>query len=302
MPFNNKYTLLDYSEAIKLHGLGFGSQRIAKILGYNTRSAIEDWINKGRKPYYFSEKRINACNSINNIKRMRKMNKITQPKAVKISAELRTKRLSESAKILSKELAYILGVVYGDGHVSVKQRKVILSATDKDFVLNFKDNLERWSGFKTRFFSRIQKPDNYIKNRKIQWRCYIDSIEASKFLKEFDLNEFVKANSEIKSSFLKGFFDSEGGAYTKRQVSAFNTNYNLVEFVRSLLFSLGIETKLYKYNFNSAISKKPCYRINIYRKQSILLYWRIIGFSIKRKQDKLVNIINSNPISIVKND
>ena len=49
MPFKHKYSLGDYNKAMKLHKQGFGSLRISKILGYDTRSAIEDWINKGRK-------------------------------------------------------------------------------------------------------------------------------------------------------------------------------------------------------------------------------------------------------------
>src|SRR3989338_9883950 len=104
MPFKYRYSLEDYYQAMELHKKGYGSLRISKILKYPTRSAIEDWINKGRKPYYFSEKRINACNSLANIKRMRFMNKITQPKAVRISALLRTKQLPDKAKNLTPTL------------------------------------------------------------------------------------------------------------------------------------------------------------------------------------------------------
>ena len=93
----------DYNKAIELHKQGLGSLRISKILGHSNGGVIEDWINKNRKPYYFSEGRIQACNSKENVERMRKMNKITQPKAVKISAELRIKRLPEDAKYLSEE-------------------------------------------------------------------------------------------------------------------------------------------------------------------------------------------------------
>ncbi|MBS3150273.1 hypothetical protein J4425_00490 [Candidatus Woesearchaeota archaeon] len=193
-----KYTQDKYNQAIKLKNQGLGSLRISKILRLKSRSAVEEWINRGRQPYYFSKKRINWSSSEKNKERIRRLNKITQPKATKISAELRTKRLPESAKKLSEELAYILGVIYGDGHVSIKQRRVILSATDKDFVLNFRDNLEKWSNFKARFYKRDIKTNETIKNRKSQYVSYIDSIEASKFFNDFNLNLIKKFNQELK--------------------------------------------------------------------------------------------------------
>ncbi len=250
MPFGNRYSIEEYNKAIELHKKGFGSLRISKILGYKTRSAIEDWINKDRKPYYFSEKRIKACNSKENVERMRAMNKLTQPNAVKISAELRTKRIPESAKILSEDLAYLLGVIYGDGHVSVKQRKVILGVTDKEFAMKFKETIERWSGFKARFFTRQIKLDEYIKSRKIQYVSYIDSIEAARFLKNFDLTTLMNAKTEVKCAFIKGFFDSEGtvlkmNSYTKSLgLSCSNTKLELISLIKRLLESLNIEPRM----------------------------------------------------------
>ncbi len=294
MSFKNKYTLNEYNKAIELHKQGLGSLKISKILGYDTRNAIEDWINKSRKPYYFSEARINACNSKENVERMRAMNKITQPKAVKIAAELKTKKLPENAKILSEKLAYILGVIYGDGHVSVRQRRVILGATDEDFVLNFKAKIEKWSGFKARFFTRKQKDDHYIKGRKIQYISYIDSVEASKFLNKFDLNNVIKSNKIIKSSFIKGFFDSEGtvrricNKSNKLGLGCFNTSYSLISFMKEILSSLSIESKIYKRKYR-VLNKdlKNYYALYIYKKESILKFYSSIGFSINRKQQRL---------------
>jgi len=155
-----KYSIEDYNKAMELHAQGYGNQRIAKFLGYKSRGAIEDWINKGRMPYYHSKKRINWSRSKENVKRIQELNKKTQPKAVKISAEQRTKRLPKEAKELSSNLGYVLGVCYGDGHISIKQRRVMLSAVDKDFVQTFKGAIEEWSGFNARLVSRdIKKPE-----------------------------------------------------------------------------------------------------------------------------------------------
>lgn len=300
MPFENKYSLEEYNKAIELHKQGYGSLRISKILGYKTRSAIEDWINKGRKPYYYSEKRIQACNSKENVERMRAMNKLTQPKAMRISAELRTKRLPESAKRLNEDLAYLLGVVYGDGHVSVKQRKVMLNVTDKDFSLKFKETIEKWSGFKARFFTRNQKPNKYIKNRKMQYVSYIDSVEAAIFLKNFDLNLLINSEDKIKSAFVKGFFDSEGTVFNveKRNttgLACFNTKYYLINLIKIILDSLDIHSSMHirkLYSFEGYITNKNYYILGIYKKESILKYYKLIGFNINRKQERLVKQVN----------
>ena len=292
MPFGNKYSLEEYNKAIELHRQGYGSLRISKILGYTTRNAIEHWINKDRKPYYFSEKRIQACNSKENIERMRTMNKITQPKAMKISAELRTKKLPENAKILSEDLAYIFGVVYGDGHVSVKQRRVILSVTDKDFALKFKETIERWSEFKARFFTRLIKLDKYIKHRKIQYVSYIDSVEAAIFLKNFDLNLLINAKDKIKCAFIKGFFDSEGTVLKEKTgLSCSNTNMNLINLIKSLLNSMVIESKINMTKtrpIRNYLGGRPIYILHIHRRESILKYYNLIGFNIQRKQERLI--------------
>lgn len=282
------YTLEQYNTAMKLKANGLGSLRISKILGFNDRNVIEGWINQGRKPYYFSEARINACNSKENVERMRKMNKLTQPRAVEISAILRTKKLPESAKILSKNLAYILGVVYGDGHVSVKQRKIILSATDYEFVDTFKKALEEWSEFKVRFYSRMIKKPYYIKTRKLQWVAYIDSIEAAKFLSGFNLPDIYSADPKVISYFLKGFFDSEGCIDNKGSIYAYNTDYKLIQFVRSLLDLLDItNTCRSYYGFTPDKSKKVLqYSIRISSK-SKKTFKSLIGFSIYRKQIRL---------------
>ena len=288
------YTLQEYNKAIELHKNGLGSQRIAKILGYKCRSVVEEWINRGRKPYYFSDKRIAASNSKANIERMRAMNKITQPKACKIAAELNTKKLKTKYKLLTKELAYILGVIYGDGHVSIKQRRVILSAIDKDFVLNFKENLEKWSGFKTRFYLRNLKLSKLIKRRKPQWVCYIDSIEAAKFLKKFNRDNIKYCNKVIKYEFIKGMFDSEGSVTLDGSIHIYNSDKSLINFVNKLINNLGIKTSLLSRTCINNLTLKPItmYKISILG-ETRKHFAKEIGSSIERKKERLVRFINN---------
>ncbi|MDP4012561.1 MAG: LAGLIDADG family homing endonuclease [Candidatus Nanoarchaeia archaeon] len=284
-----KYTLEQYTKSMELKNKGYGSQRISKLLNLPNRSTVEGWINRGMKPYYFSEKRIRASNSIENVERMRAMNKLTQHKAVQISAELRTKRLPERAKTMSEELAYILGVVYGDGHISTKQRRVMLSATDEDFVLEFKANLEKWSKFEARYTTRKLKLSEGIKSRKLQYLTYIDSKEASSFLKKVDINKLIDFSQNIKCSFLRGLFDSEAHVLD-RGIRFFNTKKELVLLVKKLLESLSVLSTITQ---SKTPAGKPYYYLNIYRKDSVLNYNALIGFTIKRKQRRITEQVTS---------
>ena len=179
-----KYSLKEYGKVIKLKDKELGSLRISNLLNI-PRPTIEGWINQGRKPYYFSEKRIKACTSKENIKRLIKISKTSQPIAVAKARIVNTKPIKNLE--ITDELSYILGVINGDGHVS--QRRIILSAIDKDFVQTFQKHLEKWTCYKTRLYSRLIKLDNKIKKRKLQWVCYLDSIEIEKFVKNFDYNK-----------------------------------------------------------------------------------------------------------------
>ena len=286
-----KYNLEEYNRALELKDLGYGSLRISKSLNIN-RSVIEGWINQNRMPYYFSQKRIQAINSEENKERLKSFVPISQPKAVKLSAKLRTKALREGHEDLTTDLAYILGVCEGDGHISIPQRRVILSATDLDFVLNFKESLERWSGFSARFKERELKLPEYIKSRKKQFLCYIDSKNAAVLLKGFDQKKIKETSIEIKASFIKGFFDSEGSVTKNGAVLAFNTKEEILVLVKDLLLSLGIKSNIATYKLNNPLTKAKEYKIlTISGYENKEGYYQKVGFSIRRKREKLKEYI-----------
>ena len=294
-----KYTLEEYNLAIELSKQGYGSVRIAKKLGHQSRSAVEEWINKGRKPYYFSEKRIQACSSAENKNRLREMSKRTLAKAVQISAELRRKKLSKKSQVLSKELAYVLGVCYGDGHISRVQRRTMLSATDKDFVLKFKLQLESWSGYACCFKTRSTKVPDYIKSRKVQYLCYLDGKEIANYLSEQNYTCVLEGTPEIKIAFLEGFFDSEGHITKHGSIIGYNIQMELILFVQGLLLSLGIESAIRSYSLsNNRLSKaKVIYQVVINGFINKELFYKTIKFSIKRKEDALKAYIQTKKMT-----
>ena len=274
------YDLEDYKKAIALKIKGLGSLRISKKLDI-PRPTIEGWINQGRKPYYYSEKRISACTSKENIERLRKLSKMSLPLAREKAREVNTKKIKN--KDLTIELAYVLGVLKGDGHAS--QRRVILSAIDKEFVLEFKRNLEKWSGYNSRFYSRLIKAEGKIKNRKLQWVCYLDSVEIERFLNGFDCNKIEGDSKKIQ--FIKGFFDSEGSFSKSYELIAYNTDYKRLSKVSQFLNDLGLQTRIRTYTVkNINYDDIPYHYLKVLGKSRYLFYQKI-GFGVERKQKRL---------------
>jgi len=204
---------------------------------------------------------------------------------------------SKDYDVLNKNLAYVLGVVLGDGWVG--ERKIRLNCKDKDFALEFKKQLKNWSNLNISSYIYFKKGDK----QRFYFTICLYSLQASKFIKSFidgRLNEILTTNKEIQVSFLKGLYDSEGGvcsskatSFFKTSISFTNTNLELIKLVSLLLFKLGFKNpKIYTSKKLYGNQKKIVHYIYLRRFYDKLLFYQDIGFSIKRKQDKLVEVLN----------
>ena len=207
-----------------------------------------------------------------------------------------TKIVNEELKqyINNDNFSYIQGVIMGDGFIDdTKGRfRVILEATDKDFVDYFAESLKK-VGIDN---SRIIRKERMLNNRN--WR---NLYGAKVFSKSFVLFCNKNENNILNfNEFLKGFYDSEGNIGLKGRncrISISNTNALLIEKISTYLNSKGTKHYVYKYipkMFEK--SKKPSYSLNISNKKGVLWFYKNIGFRINRKQDKLENwfIVNSD--------
>lgn len=195
----------------------------------------------------------------------------------------------------SPELAYIVGAYLGDASVSERnyQYRIRLKVIDRDFAQSFERALKS-IGAKPRIgFEHNQ-------DRTDRWWVEVTNKELFMFLKgpKDMLFEVARVYSR---EFLRGFFDSEGTVVFNResrtlQVSASNYDLEVLTLCEKLLKKLNIDSKIYlhrkkgtpvnirgkMYQYNSDL-----YRITILRRQSVLNFYREVGFSIQRKQHKL---------------
>jgi len=197
--------------------------------------------------------------------------------------------LNRRIKILlnfNKEMAYMFGAIFGDGHVS--EDGISFDLWDNNFAKECLKNGEKafhikcmfknsyWKGYKTKYY----RVNFYSKNLRDFFKNYKKSTQDWVIPKE------IKNNNKFKINFLKGFFDAEGCAVLNRRkyknsvykrfyVSCSSTSLNGLKQVSNILNDLKIYHGFYSYKNNYE------YRITIYKK-SLERFNNMIGFRVEK--------------------
>jgi DNA endonuclease len=204
--------------------------------------------------------------------------------------------LGSSNRFLSEptpELAYVIGVTFGDGSLNRKgyNRRIRLQSVDLDFVSEFDRCLSKALG------SRRHSPWFDRKRREIH-------IEASSVLLYDFLNRrwevlkpWIEHCSSCVSMFLRGFFDSEGSVQEDGRVTCSNSSFALLKFVQQLLLShFSVETTgpHLQTRAGTKISNRGriyTRKLDVYyiyiRTRSLFGFGGAVGFSIRRKRLRL---------------
>jgi intein-encoded DNA endonuclease-like protein len=201
----------------------------------------------------------------------------------------------------SEDLAYVIGVVCGDGSAREKRRihkgcnRVVihLEAKDREFVEEFAIRISRILN---------RPPPKITVNSRGLYYVEVGSRTLYELLKKpIDIEKirrYVEHCERCMAMFLRGFFDSEGCVSEDGYITAYNTNYELMLYVQELLKGLGIKTtgpwlterqgapfydsrkgKQYKYN-------KDYYKLYV-RAEDNADFYRLVGFTILRKRARL---------------
>lgn len=244
------------------------SDHLIKVGMFATKAAIQNWIYRGKKPFN----------------------------------EVILHKIPETAKELSKEKAYVLGVLCGDGWLTTKYR-IGLEVRDKDFIDYFQLCLERVYNLRC---GRSIRPERLkmicgrmCRSREQQVltltskRVVEDLLRYLPSFRTFDWrvpDAIRDSDAELKSYFLRGLFDSEGCVRYRRNgyasIQLYSANFKGLTAVSSLLFSIGVRNKLYRKLDNY-------FYLDIADYSSLKLYGDKIGFIIARKQGKLLSALSS---------
>jgi len=190
------------------------------------------------------------------------------------------------------ELAYVIGVTLGDGSTSSNRsysHKIKLRVIDREFAAEF----ARCLGV----LLRRNPPSVKWREKTGSWYTEVSSLLLQKFLRQ-DLRSLMPTIEHCPScigAFLRGFFDSEG-SITARRLTVYNGDLDKLEFVCKLMTSLGIEAtgpRLREEKGGMVSIKGREYHVNkdqyyVYvRTNSLVAFCNKVGFTIKRKQERL---------------
>jgi intein-encoded DNA endonuclease-like protein len=241
------------------------------------QSTIKIWLIKGALPKRYSKKSKNAI--------LKNLNK-----AKLVLKRLKEKKLKELSNKINSDFAYVLGSVLGDGYIQIREKNsscVRISVRDEDFAQSFYKALKNWSGLNCRIYFY-----------RGFWRVYSSSIVVAKALKNFDLSRLRKMPRRIVYSFLRGLYDAEGNV-NGRKIRFYNSDIRLIRLVVDLLTLIGIKN-IYLYKRASEMhviegrkyKVKPVYTLEFSGEKNIKLFYKMIGFSLRRKEEKLENAIS----------
>lgn len=169
---------------------------------------------------------------------------------------------------MSDSLAYIAGVIYGDGYLQYNKGTWIigLHVSKLEFAESFRNALIK-IGLKPSRIRTSLECSEFSKVAKQRYRVITYSYRFHDFFQSLSLDE-LKNKLCIKQSliwaFLRGFYESEGTRlYRKghglRVVVAHNTNYKLIQLAGDLLTHLGFSYSVFIRKAYD--NRKPLYRL-----------------------------------------
>jgi len=172
-------------------------------------------------------------------------------------------------------LPYILGVLKGDGSVFKRKDKtavIRLRTISKEFALAFLEAL-RSIAFSPWLWNKEKTTGG-----KTVWHVEFHSKDFLAFYKSLsleDINLLLDTQEKI-TSFLKGFYDSEGSC-SQKQCVFYNSDVELLFLIRRLLKKVG-------YHPGKVRPNKRCYQLSLSRKAEVLDFLNEIKPSIPHKR------------------
>ena len=195
------------------------------------------------------------------------------------------------------ELAYVIGVLHGDGYTRTKPKEwkyiIGLECKDHEFAVEFSKALAKI----------LNKPFKTPKHRKTR-NIYRITYESRAFYNWWTqqtlqtLKPYIEHNKETITAYLRGFFDSEGSNSGNQIIVVYNSNTEILKYMKDLLskyFGIVASGPLLSKPAGSImvarngvfIRKKDVYRIEIRKRNYVEKFLSEIGFSIREKQHGL---------------
>lgn len=203
------------------------------------------------------------------------------PRAASLTAS-RALKLYRLPAAMSEDLAYLMGLLVGDGTLPEKNY-LALTSGDGSLAAAFVEVCQRLFGYSVEPRRKAGRLD-----------CRVGSAQIRLFLKELGLEHITATGKQIPASvlraprpmvraFLQGLFDTDGTAGKNGNVSLSTSSPELARQVQCLLLNFGIvSSRQAKQGARSAI---PAFQVYLCGAEASRFYQQI-GFRLARKQGR----------------
>ena len=233
---------------------------------------------------------------------LREGDRIATPKTIetvskKVSANFSHQR-KNAAKLeeVNENIAYCLGVLLGDGHLSEKTTSI--DVDDRSVIDAFTE--------KMREFTDAEMHAKYLTDRNC-WRLTngcaslpqlfnkVFEVPFGNKTKRFTIPQKILASrNTVVAAFLRGMFDCKAFVGNKRQGIVLTlSNKKAVSQIKHLLLRFGIQSRLYEQEKDGRGNTGPYYRLTIYDKHSVLAFAKEINFSHAKKKKTLERLVSA---------
>lgn len=205
---------------------------------------------------------------------------------------MRIKSLKKGFEKLTKEKARIIAHLIGDGTLYKTSHDYVLKyeVNDEELLIQFENDIKKVYGLNTTHYFNpsgfTKKPIKAVRLRSKL--AYEDLLRyATYFSKDWKLkDEFLKSDKKIKREFIKALYDDEGSVKSRYELALYSINKEGL---------LQIQIMLKEFEINSRISSGYGLKRNVYAIiiSDFIKFNKEIGFNLKRKQEKLKNILKT---------
>jgi len=192
-----------------------------------------------------------------------------------------------------KELAYLCGLILGDGTVCGSDYGILIRSTKLELIDIFCENTRKL-GFRPYVLKYEEKAHKCPSGKIVDRTVYYARIRSKAMYAilrpcklrdyKFKIPSFVFRNRKAAASFLQGYFDAEGSASFNKakgfvEITAGSKHLSNIEEIKYCLGLLKIRAVVSR--------KKRCYVLSIADWPSRLKFKCLINFRIRRKCETL---------------
>jgi len=190
----------------------------------------------------------------------------------------------------SSALSYVIGAVFGDGfcYSNGRGKCICLTVKDHDFADEFNRNICKILN-KKHLYKIYKRKDGRFAVRATSKNLF-------RFLKQ-GLERLKPTIEKHPSHFIRGLADAEACIHKHAHWQAFamvNTDLALLIYAKKLLIEkFKIPSKISKMKNYDISRRKDTYRLTFYSYVNMERFYQYVGFSIKRKQAKLAEVVEA---------